>query len=1466
LALSNHSRSRAFQTTIHEYQALQLYASSSGGNFSLVSLNKSFKTTHYRAPQLPVGLQDICVPNSLNLEYYDVNLELQASEQMHKFSFAHHCKLTLPKNSPLSSLQMSPNFAGTTNGPSSYETVASKTRCPPGINLHEFLSFQALFSGKVRRWPQVLIELGSSNVNFGTEVTTKLISLLSLQTGPAENDDFLGVIHSIFKDKSFCKRLADQIDQRLDGISANWREVYCMETLITFAIRLFELGELNSMESVKLMSKARTITSKWISALQSDIQTAEDAETSRRCCKYAFWAALLCRRTFYSNFRMKENLDEASLRVFIKCSIAMQDNMVPPPSELTSVWKNAFVRDLKMVWRMKGLLQSSLDANQKSFLSAISSIWPHVQDIKSTKCPRLKFLSHPDDGWIEVTIDPTPSTAQHTIHFHLLEGHLLVMGKPIGKLPPEPTAAGVLQRLFGNQNLRVYPSSLPGMDHVLSMPVYGHEVHVGSRDGSLLVRAYLNGRIMELIPPEIFGSNKYFDLPASLTDDCFHWLDLSTGILEIRQSSQQYHASIWESRQNNWYLDIRKRVATRVTTRGGTARGGHQTLVDPRSESFKLVADSFEHFESPRHLTIFQTGKGKLTAELRRLQLTFRVNNNQLLESRRLRAEIDPDQDAGTWYGLKSKLVLRDTSRREIQDNRHSSQHQRSIIVPMGQVKCTRNGPHVAISVGNNGDYGRFTINEILGRLECPAEPQLLYLKAMYHAYTSFVLPDSLTGRTGTEEALRCLQSGLCQPWTPLSTGPHLSLEPIARLTPRREYYPKGLKVMQTTHWDPNLTVNIQNDGYADVLNTIMEKSTQLSIFSPEEAKPPAFKSIGEAHLVTRSLMRCTAWQRSNSNQDRLSHDVPYLARDRCLNTVARDNVLECAKLIRSWPSRIRSSEDLGGMLQNWEVIGGHIGRFEKVLLTDILHVDLASDWGALVDLCRECGPTNSYHLMFVLASISFNKDVRYVFWHNLNIFFLLNLNIAYSSNLLDSMEALRTLIAFATLPALKVPIPPQWPKYSNFRHNQIPCVEDILQWMEHSHIPYPGDARSDPTSKLDYCQRDKLQSAEREYLELQQKHAKILADYLLEQWPCQNPNLNEYLTAPFLVNTGTVLGMIQPEWSRLFQNMEFSGYVSHVQRILDQHQLEDGQPSVAFPTGDSIEQDSYPAPICNLRDWPTLLETFLSMRVPESLRYEITSAKPLRAVDLGASQSTLPKQLKAEHSITIPGVLSVGGSSPKNLSPTPVKETQELEAIISTFANSPSLVRQQYSEDLSQSLIALHQYQDSPQQNSEQINSEELSLSISRMKGEVEARLDQFRQLFISHGPQRSYWLRHAGLWPSITAVSLLESLRSTTLCEFGEGMKELLVVYACTITKLQRLLRIQDAQQKSDNHRMMEELENIGHSNWIPFDQPDWILFEIDANMLIRPSQVDVALATISPVSKSNSVLQMNMGQGML
>ncbi|KAL1989090.1 hypothetical protein VTN96DRAFT_5853 [Rasamsonia emersonii] len=93
---------------------------------------------------------------------------------------------------------------------------------------------------------------------------------------------------------------------------------------------------------------------------------------------------------------------------------------------------------------------------------------------------------------------------------------------------------------------------------------------------------------------------------------------------------------------------------------------------------------------------------------------------------------------------------------------------------------------------------------------------------------------------------------------------------------------------------------------------------------------------------------------------------------------------------------------------------------------------------------------------------------------------------------------------------------------------------------------------------------------------------------------------------------------------------------------------------------------------------------------------------------------------------------------------------------------------------------------------------------------------------------------------------------------------MKESLIAYAVSVTRVQHLLRIEDAQRKEDARRLHQERTNPGHGNWKPREYPDWILLEIGANMLIRDDQVDVAPATISPASGSNSVLQMNMGQG--
>jgi hypothetical protein len=118
--------------------------------------------------------------------------------------------------------------------------------------------------------------------------------------------------------------------------------------------------------------------------------------------------------------------------------------------------------------------------------------------------------------------------------------------------------------------------------------------------------------------------------------------------------------------------------------------------------------------------------------------------------------------------------------------------------------------------------------------------------------------------------------------------------------------------------------------------------------------------------------------------------------------------------------------------------------------------------------------------------------------------------------------------------------------------------------------------------------------------------------------------------------------------------------------------------------------------------------------------------------------------------------------------------------------------------------------------------------------------------------------------MWPAVTPTTTLELLRSSSAYQFGYGMKEALISYGVVVTQFQRLDRIQHAQLKRDQRKVLEEWQNTGHENWIPLDFPDWLLLEIESNLLIRREQIDVARAIISPASGSNSVLQMNMGKG--
>ena len=1376
---------------LRDYSELIPYLTFSTRSLSLASTNKSFLTTHYSAPHFPVPLKDVCLPNGLNFVYFDNSTKMWPARLASKPSFARYCSLEIPSRSPFSSLQPLIASAVDGNGPSSSEIIASQTKCPSGLNVHEFTAFHGLFSGKIRRWPQILRELGESNLNFSTEATALLISQLVMQIGPAHQADPLGVIHRVFRDEHFCKRLVEQLDQRLEGISSNWRETHCMEMLVALILRLFSASSLPMaiIGASNLLEKARAITRKWISLLQIEIYRATDSIVSRRYSDYAFRAALLCRRTFAVYVDDDEQiLPPAALCCFIECSIAIQETLFGDPAALPLHLRNAFIRDLKMVYRMRENFRRSLEASPGSMTSAIKTFWPEPEDGPSRSLSGLKFLQHSNEWWTHWTVDATEQNSQQTLHYHLLEGHLLLDGQPLRKLPAEYRKG--LERLIpGNQSLLIYPSGLLGMTYMLAIRMYDHQIHVGFRNGKLIIRAYLYGSILEYIPPEAFGDPLNFDLPSSLVKNCFHWLNLKTGVIEIRELS-----NMWRPSSSNWRLDFNTRFAHRRQV----------TLVDPQSSLFQRIAHIFEGFEYRHELTVLQPTKGTLSVQLDRLDLSFTVNKNGLLGSLQLRSEVDPNQDAGTWYGLKSKLVLRDI------DN----PRQRSIIVPMGDISCKRNEFHVTIEVANNGIYGKFSINHVLGRLDCPTEPLLLYLKARYHSYTSFIIPDSLTGRTGTEEALHCLSSGLCSPWTSLNLDPHRILLDIASLTPRREFYPKNLKTMQQVFWNDNLTTTIQHDGFKPIVETIRRKSEQLAVFAVQKVAVPLLKPHGDIHLLRRSYVRRYLYQRQDLDQDgeQASPDLSYGPWDRFRSGKRKMNVFETVSIIYNWPSKMLTTTDLAGILQGWPTIGGCDRSFDKTLLSDRLTVDLALEWGPLINLCRISGLKDRHKLMFLFAVISFRDDIN--------------------------MDAVRTLIAFSTLEGLEALDPPSWPSYSQFRQNQIPHSEYLILLAKPYCISYSGDERSRLQPILSSKQRKEYEAAKRAHVQQRLKDCEAIAKYLIDQWPCPEPTVKGF-SKPVLVDLAGALEVIRPEWLRLLQNLELSRYIQAVQLFLNSRQAEEvfGSPETSNAEFEILQTR------CRGGEIPTLSRNLVR-------KTGLILSQEESSILLSRVRQTTDKSCEKAPPFFQTGNLSHSLQTPTQADPTPPSlspEIQELENIINSITESLSTVRIQYRQDLIQSLKGLKMFKKDSKKENASTNIATLGAEISKAQQEVQNYFNRICEAFKLHDA-RAKWLEKGDLWPSITPVTVLEQLRSTSASDFGNHLKENLISYAWSVTNWQRLMRIEDAKLKDSVQRLLEEQENTGHENWQPLENPDWLLLEFD----------------ISPASGLNSVLQMNMGQG--
>lgn len=1417
------------QLLLCEYSELQSYGTRDHHVISLASKTKSFLKTHYSQLGFPVPLEKVCLPNGLRFGLYDQQQKLWTWRQTARPSFADLCTSSLPAKSSFSSLGPILRAVSENTVPSANEVIAGQTDCPITLTVFEYQGFQELALGLNFRWIQILRELASPSLNFGAPATVTLVSQLALQAGRPWEDNALRFGHWVFQDDQFCAQFIVQIRKRLTAISTNWRESQTLECMITLVQRLWQLGESSKVieQAAVLLMEIRATTLGWTRLLRREIFNAGDGKFAQARSRDAFSAALLCRRTFVLEaYNTSDRLDAEELACFIEASIVMNDNMPESGpgriSRLPLHLRNMFLRDLRVVHHLQSKLRLSILATGIAVDQAMNSIWPEPEDAPARSFTAWEFLPAPHEHCILAKSIGTDNLRSQEVSYNIIEGSLFVDGQPLSRLPEEYTTRGFFQQYLGERLCLTYPSSAPGMGYTLAGQIYGHQVHFGFRDGVPIMRAFFGRSTLELIPPEIFcgpSSTEIADLPMSLIEKHVHWLDLGLGVLHIRP-----RASMWQSDIADWKLNIWTHQAER--------RGS--LLVDVHSVVFQRIASIIEPFEHRNQMIVFQPEKSALSVTLPTLEIHFWVNSEGLLQSQQLQSVIDDDQDAGTLYGLESKLVLRDPR----------NPRERSILIAMGPAKIQRYMGHVRIRIEHTGFYCRLHINNLLNRLECPAEPRVVYMKAYCHAITAYVQADPLTGRTGTEEALHCLSLGNAQPWTPVDQEAYRLLLGIASLTPKRFYYPHDMKVQQKVTWTDYLAFSSQDDEFLPAVTRILRQCSQLHRFNagPE---PPFEDPSGDVHLLERARRRYQVHRPGGRLDVRdVREQVPdtmYSARD-SVCSIRRTNAFEAATLTKRWSSQIEVTKDLASVMEGWTIIQGYQDEdpFESYLLDQLIYLDIGSRWGSVFRHCQALSRSKDLHrAMLFFATIAFGRKV--------------------------DMIIVKTLIAFTVMEEFQSLVGPKWDRFTHFRRGQTPSLDYLVRIMSPAIAPYPEDERSLLGEiSLNNKQRRKLESKQAKYEKMAKQDCEATASYLLLQWPCESPSLAHYDSSQHIdLERATLL--VRSEWQFMFKNYELWVHLQDIQRLLDLC-----GPIVETPLSgmEGLDRDIYPKMV--IPDGNTTLQGV--MKAAAELHYKshpITSSLiSANSHEMLASPEldivTTPEPCGAQSTLSVPDQQRPFSIGPIAFKPTKrhLSEMQELQSIIDPFVRHDDPVRKAYGEYLQSSLDALKGFERNEASDPSSIDRTTLSLTLSSCRDAVQS---QFNLICMKLNGNRFYpWLSRGGLWPTLTPITLLETLGSSSTAKSSGRLRQAIIIYGELITTWQRLLRIEAALQRSDTVQLLTELENTGHGEWLPKDHPDWLLLEIENNILIRTDQCRVAKAMIAPQSGSNSVLQMNMGQG--
>ncbi|KAJ7708800.1 hypothetical protein B0H17DRAFT_1124601 [Mycena rosella] len=123
---------------------------------------------------------------------------------------------------------------------------------------------------------------------------------------------------------------------------------------------------------------------------------------------------------------------------------------------------------------------------------------------------------------------------------------------------------------------------------------------------------------------------------------------------------------------------------------------------------------------------------------------------------------------------------------------------------------------------------------------------------------------------------------------------------------------------------------------------------------------------------------------------------------------------------------------------------------------------------------------------------------------------------------------------------------------------------------------------------------------------------------------------------------------------------------------------------------------------------------------------------------------------------------------------------------------------------------------------------------------------------------------LYQTGQWPSIGPESLVCQLSRETWQVLPESWRITLTQFAEVLAVKQQRRRIAVLSEPGFEGELAREVGTRCGQGWDPLAYPDWLLVQLDADLLIRPIQANIAEKMMGRGIEDNSLIQLNMGEG--